>query len=156
MMFKNEKFMLLLMAVFVILCVGIASAQGSEQSLEELTGKSVQDVQKDPEESAKSMVSNYFSAIMQQEGKGGAALTDFKITNVDSSDLSDIKVTVNLKYENIPELPAANYHVIRIDNTYQVKKQFCAYDLIPNSRTHGTVNCSSSGNEGSDNFTIAN
>lgn len=152
-MFKNEKIMMFLMAVFLISCVGIASAQGSEKSLEETTGKSVQDVQKNPEESVKSIVSNYFSAIMQQGRKDGAALTDFRITNVDSSDLSDIKVSVNLKYENIPELPAVNYHVIRIDNTYQVKKQFCAYDLIPNSQTHGTVKCSS-GNEGSDNFTI--
>jgi hypothetical protein len=63
---------------------------------------------------------------------------------VDTSDPTEIKVSVVLKYKDDDTLPPVDYSVVRVKNTYQVQKQVCVFDSIPNSPTKGTAQCSKS------------
>ncbi|GIP34482.1 hypothetical protein J2TS4_36920 [Paenibacillus sp. J2TS4] len=78
-------------------CVGVASASElTNKSLSEMTSKPVQEVLRNPEEAAESIINDYFTAIMEKRGANGIPLMGFRIVGVDSSDLDDIKVTVTL------------------------------------------------------------
>ncbi|WP_206669854.1 hypothetical protein [Paenibacillus luteus] len=91
-----------------------------------------------PTESAKRIINDYFTEIMYVKDEG-TALAGFEIVDVNSSNLQDIKVTVRLKYVNGLHLPTTNYSIVPIKNHYQVKKQYCAYDSIPESPTYGSL-----------------
>ncbi|GGD66988.1 hypothetical protein [Paenibacillus nasutitermitis] len=147
MLTSGNKFASLLVILFLIAIasVGIANAQNSNNSLEEKTSISVQKFEKDPVESAKKIISDYFLAFIQKKGSDGTALINYKIINIDTSDLNDVKVSVKLTYADNFDYPPVEYHVVKKSNSYQVNKQFCAFDMITDSPTRGTVRCSSDG-----------
>jgi hypothetical protein len=144
-MLKSERFSFLLVVALILICVGIASASASvlnNKSLEEMTSKSVQEVQKKPEEAAKSIITNYFTAIEKMGNSDGIPLDSFRIVKVDKTDPNDIKVAVVLKYADMDEWSAIDYSVIRVNDMYQVQKQSCVLDSIPDSPTKGIIKCS--------------
>ncbi|WP_133257555.1 hypothetical protein [Paenibacillus montanisoli] len=147
MLIRSDKFATLLVVILLITItsIGVASAQSSNKSLEEMTSMSLQDFEKAPIESAKVIINDYLTEIMQQKDSDGVALINYSIVNTDASDLNDIQVSVKLTYASRLDLPPVEYHVVRKGESYQVKKQFCAFDMIPDSPTRGTVRCNSNG-----------
>jgi hypothetical protein len=144
---RSSKFASILVAVLFVVCAGIASAAGlkDDRSLEEITSRPIQDVkQLNLEETAKGIVQDYFTAIIKEGDTGGVTpLVAFSLGRVDTSDPSEIKVSVTLKYkEEGMELPPVDYSVVRVKDTYQVQKQVCIFDAIPDSPTKGTAHCS--------------
>jgi hypothetical protein len=152
--FRNGMFASFLVGTLLVMCVsivGMASAGGlSSSSLEEKTGKSVREFEKNPEEAATSIVTDYFTAIMKLSDSKGAPLNSFKIVKTDSSNPNDIRVSVILKYQDHQEWPALDYSIIKVDDTYQVQKQICVFDSIPESPTKGIAKCSKNFVTGSD------
>ncbi|WP_419871448.1 hypothetical protein [Candidatus Pristimantibacillus sp. PTI5] len=137
-MFASTKVASLLLVLFITTCIGIVSAQSLDKPLEEITSMPVNKVLQDPNESAKIIINDYFTEIMNKKNDG-RKLIDFEIVKVNSNDLENIRVSVILKYENDLELPVIDYSIIPINNNYQVVKQYCAYDGDPESQTFGTI-----------------
>ncbi|MEW9699437.1 hypothetical protein [Paenibacillus sp. SI8] len=92
-----------------------ANSFNSESSLalEERTGISLPGVQNDLTEAAKGIVGDYFTAIMKPGNSDGTPLIGYLITNVNSSDLNAIKVSLASKYENMSEWPAVGKAELR-------------------------------------------
>jgi hypothetical protein len=144
---QSSKFASILTVLFLVTCAGIVSAAGLQdnRSLEEKTSRPIQEVQQQNlEESAKSIVQDYFNSIIKEPAVGWTPLATFSLGRVDTSDPTEIKVSVVLKYKDDDELPPVDYSVVRVKNTYQVQKQVCVFDSIPNSPTKGTAQCSKS------------
>lgn len=142
----TSKFVSILTLLFLVTCAGIVSAAElqDKSSLEEKTSRPIQEVQQNLEESAKGIVQDYFNSIIKEPAVGWTPLATFSLGRVDTSDPTEIKVAVVLKYKDDDTLPPVDYSVIRVKNTYQVQKQVCVFNSIPNSPTNGTAKCSKS------------
>jgi hypothetical protein len=149
-MLKSGAFTLLLVGILIVMCLGIASAASLNDLAAENKGALVEEVSKNPQETIKKLVSDYFTSIMKKGDSEGAPLSSFRIVNVDTSDPNNIQALVVLKYQGFDEFPAISYSVIKVNDRYQVQNQMCEYDAIPNSPTKGTVRCSKNFVVGSD------
>jgi hypothetical protein len=142
---QSSKFASILTVLFLVTCAGIVSAAGLQdnRSLEEKTSRPIQEVQQQNlEESAKGIIQDYFNSIIMEPAVGWTPLTSFSLGRVDTSDPTEIKVSVSLKYKDNDMLPPVDYSVVRVDDKYQVQKQVCIFDAIPGSLTKGTASCS--------------
>jgi hypothetical protein len=137
-MFAGKKIISILVIFFITTCVGIASAQRLDQSLEEKTSMPAYEVEQNPNEAAKTIINNYLTGVMNKKNDG-TPLIAFEIVKVNSMDLNELKVSVVLKYENYLASLPRDYSIIPVKDHYQVQKQFCVYDFIPDSPTYGTL-----------------
>jgi bla regulator protein BlaR1 len=150
-LFKQNSYRWSILGVALIISLGVlfltngktsAVATDSQQvQLEKMTSKTVEEVQKNPKEASKSIVTDYFNAQMKKGASDGVPLNSFRIVKVDTTDSNDLKVSVVLKYEGLKEWSPIEYSVIRVNDIYQVQKLICVLDSIPNSKTNGTVKC---------------
>ncbi|GGI47090.1 hypothetical protein GCM10008018_20420 [Paenibacillus marchantiophytorum] len=124
---KSSKFASLLVVILFVVCTGIVSAAGlkDDRTLEERTGRTFQEMSKQPSlaEGAKGIVTDYLNALIKEGGAGGAApLAAYSLGHADTSNTSDIKVGVTLKYKDDVIAPkSVNYSVVQVKDTYQVK-----------------------------------
>lgn len=141
---RSTRFASLLVGLLFAGCVGIASAEALNVPAEAKSGKPVKEVVSNPEAAARSIAHDYFREIVSRKGSDGIALIDFAIVNVDASDLSELKVSVALTYDtdHYGEWPPVEYSIVPVQGKYQVKKQVCVMDAIPDSPGRGTVSCS--------------
>ncbi|WP_139996254.1 hypothetical protein [Paenibacillus paridis] len=137
-MSSSIKIISLITVLFTTLCIGIVSARYSDQTLEQRTRMAAGPFLSQPTESAKRIINDYFTEVMHGKDEG-TALLGFEIVDVNTANLQDIKVAVRLNYVNGLHLPTTNYSIILIKNHYQVKKQYCSYDGIPESPTYGSL-----------------
>lgn len=142
---QSSKFASILTVLFLVTCAGIVSAAGLQdnRSIEQKTSRPIQEVQQQNlEESVKGIIQDYFNSIIKEPAVGWTPLTSFSLGRVDTSDPTEIKVSVSLKYKDNDTLPPVDYSVVRVDDKYQVQKQVCIFDEIPGSLTKGTASCS--------------
>ncbi|PWW08816.1 hypothetical protein DFQ01_101542 [Paenibacillus cellulosilyticus] len=145
-MIRNKAVLMSLASLVALTCVSVAHAQ-SDLSSSSVTAEeqNAEEMLINPAEMSKQMINRYFTSIKDSGDREESALADFKIIDIDDSDLADIKVTLNLDYIDVPPLPNVVYHIKRNKQYYQVEQQFCSYDLSPNSPHYGEVSCSAGG-----------
>ncbi|QGQ93998.1 hypothetical protein EHS13_03280 [Paenibacillus psychroresistens] len=143
-LFKPASFRWSILGCVVLLLIAglfLTDGKTSATSLEELTSKSAAEVQKNPGPAARSIITDYFTAIMAKGDTDGAPLMSFKVVGIDTSDMNRIKASIASEYEEFGIMPAVDYSLIKVKNRYQVEKQVCVYDMAPTSPTKGTVHC---------------
>lgn len=146
-MIRNKASILLLASIITLTGVGVANAQDNHSGLlADNTKINKEELLRNPTETSKQIIDDYFTSIMISGDNNGAALSNYSIVEINDSDLEDIKVTLNLSYVDVPPLPDVTYHIKRDGQFYQVEQQFCSYDLSPNSPHYGTVSCSAGSN----------
>lgn len=141
-MIRNKAVLMSLAALIALTCVSVAHAQSNQGGSSDASEKrSAEEMLVNPLETSQQLINRYFTSIQDLGDENGAALIDFTIIDIDSSDLTDIKVTLNLDYMEVPPLPNVVYHIKSDGAFYQVEQQLCSYDLAPGSPHYGEVSC---------------
>ncbi|WP_240418068.1 hypothetical protein [Paenibacillus periandrae] len=83
----------------------------------------------------------YFQDIIKSsaDGQMGIPLKSFTIVATDSSNEDDIKLSVQLTYDEFGTLPVAPYSVVKKDGKYSVKHDIITFNSDPKSSEYGTV-----------------
>lgn len=87
------------------------------------------------------VATNYYQSLISSSdnGQSGVPLESFNIVGVDSSNVDEVILDVQLTYEGIGQLPITPVAVIKLNGHYAIKQENVVYDMDPKSATFNEI-----------------